>query len=88
MKERYEDLYKRKQCRDCIHRRKITYLDTACHYMIDTGRKRPCPAKACTVKKTSGYIIGFSEDGTEVKQYVEGSAADWILYEPAAKSRQ
>ena len=46
----------RDSCKGCVYCRPLwtttscKYL--ACHYLLDTGEKRPCPAENCTVKKT------------------------------------
>lgn len=46
-------------CGGCRYRRSLSSgsqtSDIACHYSIDTGILRPCPADKCTVKNTSPY---------------------------------
>lgn len=55
----------RASCKGCIHYRLITYTEFACHHLIDTGYKRPCPVDKCTAKKKSGYILFTGQDGKE-----------------------
>lgn len=41
----------RKSCQRCLHHRPISSMlprDTVCHYLLDTGTPRGCPAEHCT----------------------------------------
>lgn len=46
----------RPSCRGCIYHRRLwdhgTPVPKICHYLLDTGKVRPCPASACTCKQT------------------------------------
>ena len=44
----------RASCRGCVHYRgtSTSEFDKCCHYLLDTGERRPCPAESCTVKTT------------------------------------
>ena len=41
----------RKSCQYCRYRRPVTPMrpqETVCHYLLDTGEPRGCPAARCT----------------------------------------
>lgn len=40
----------RETCEGCIYYRPLAHMDAdrVCHFMIDTGEKRGCPAAECT----------------------------------------
>lgn len=39
-----------KDCIGCYHYRAFSTANLMCHYMFDTGKKRPCdPGNGCTV---------------------------------------
>lgn len=47
---------RRTSCRGCIHRRGLGGKGskyTVCHYILDTGSPRGCPADRCTRKKVA-----------------------------------
>lgn len=66
----------RKSCRGCVHYRRLwdhgTPVPMVCHYMLDTGKARPCPAAECTVKaaeRTPRKKTGLN--GLALKQHGE-----------------
>lgn len=40
----------RETCKGCIYYRPLAHIDAdrVCHFMLDTGEKRGCPAAECT----------------------------------------
>lgn len=49
---------RRKSCSGCIYRRGIGALGskyTVCHYLLDTGKPRGCPAERCDKKRIRRY---------------------------------
>ena len=58
----------RKSCKGCVHHRKIDYFQMACHYMLDTGFPRGCPADKCTKKDTE----------TPLEVFVQNSRLYWV----------
>ena len=49
--------HKRKSCEGCKHHRAFSETNAnsgyGCHYILDTGFKRPCSVENCTVKDLS-----------------------------------
>ena len=52
----------RASCQGCIYHRRLwdhgTPVPKICHYLLDTGNPRPCPAWACTCKETKPSAKG------------------------------
>lgn len=49
---------RRASCQSCIYRRGIGALGskyTVCHYLLDTGKPRGCPAERCDKKRIRRY---------------------------------
>lgn len=49
----------RSACRGCYYHQPVaaasgSRAQRCCHYLLFTGRARPCPAEACTVKTRAG----------------------------------
>lgn len=42
----------RASCNGCIHLRRMAFAGMACHYILDTGNPRGCPAERCGRKMT------------------------------------
>lgn len=42
-----------KNCKDCVYYRYLSVGNEgkACHYLLDTGKVRGCPAENCTKKR-------------------------------------
>lgn len=53
---------KRASCKGCIHHRNISgVVGYGCHYCIDTGELRGCPADKCNKKMTRRKYRALSD---------------------------